>query len=44
MVANENKDNQVLFLGVGSVKLHVQCEHVTYAKSSSKMDLSSFVA
>lgn len=43
VAADENKDNQVLFLEVGSVKLHVQCEHVTYAQSSSKMDPSSFV-
>ena len=43
VVADENKDIQVLFLGAGTVKLHVQCEHVTYAHSSSKMDPSSFV-
>lgn len=43
VVADENKDIQVLFLGAGTVKLHVQCEHVTYAQSSSKMDPSSFV-
>lgn len=43
MVADENEDNQVLFLGVGSVKLHVRCEHVTYTQSSSEMDPSSFV-
>lgn len=43
VVVTENKDIQVLFLGAGNVKLHVQCEHVTYAHSSSKMDPSSFV-
>lgn len=43
VVADENKNIQVLFLGAGAVKLHVQCEHVTYAHSSSKMDPSSFV-
>lgn len=43
VVVTENKDIQVLFLGAGTVKLRVQCEHVTYAHSSSKMDPSSFV-
>lgn len=42
-VADENKDIQVLFLGAGTVNLHVQCEHVTYAHSFSKMDPSRFV-
>ena len=41
VVADENKDIQVLFLGAGTIKLQVECEHVTDAHSSSKMDPSS---
>lgn len=42
VVAEENKDIQVLFLDGGTVKLRVQCESVTYAHSSTEMGLSSF--
>lgn len=43
VAGDENKDIQDLFLGAGTVKLHVQREHVTYAHSSSEMDPSRFV-
>lgn len=43
MAGDEYKDIQDLFLGAGTVKLHVQREHITYARSSSKMDPSRFV-
>lgn len=43
VVGDENKDIQDLFLGTGTVKLHVQRGYVTYVHSSSKMDPSHFV-
>lgn len=40
VVSDENKYIQLLFLGAGTINLHVQCEHVIYAHSSPKIDPS----